>query len=147
MPKLAKLTAKNYKDVLAIKIASHNKTFISTMAETLIQASYTEGWEGYAYMDNDEVIGFCSIAPFKYGDVSGWKICKLVIDESKNGRGFGKGLLNDILEMLDSRTNIVSLSVDNNNKVAIGLYEALGFTRETTRSKYIYMVRKTKLKN
>lgn len=163
---IARLNSDTYKQVLGIAIAPHNKSFISTMAETLIQASYTEGWEGYTYM-NQDMIGFCSIAPFKFKNMKGWKICKLIIDARHAGRGHGRKLLDSILAMIDERCdcnasanaganagggctckdNVTVLSVDTLNKVAIGLYESLGFIAEvhTTPSrstpKYTYMVR------
>lgn len=155
---LERLSQKNYKNVLAIKIAPKNRDFISTMSETLIQASYTHGWEGYVYTIQNPhnphnpkiVVGFCSIAPYSFNGITGWKICKLAIDMNHMGKGYGKKLFREILNELDNvkKINTISLSVKRNNEVAIALYESSGFKVENggaggagTKNDIIYMIR------
>jgi ribosomal protein S18 acetylase RimI-like enzyme len=137
------ITNKNYKDVLNIKIDVSNKDFVSNMIDSLLQASYTPGWEGYAYRVGDRIIGFCSIAPFSFKALSGWKICKLVIDKNYYRQGHGRKLLSAILDKIDERATTVTLSVNTKNIAAIKLYESLGFVQEqeSKTPKLVFMTR------
>ena len=67
----------------------------------------------------------------------------MAVDATVRGRGIGRGLL---LCLLD-RHPVMSLSVDNNNQRAIGLYESLGFVTFSDSGSSSTMIRQQYLPN
>jgi ribosomal protein S18 acetylase RimI-like enzyme len=65
-------------------------------------------------------------------------ICVL---NSYHGKGYGKQIINSILEFADSNSIDLALSVDSNNTLAIDLYKRNGFIEIKKRDTIIYMER------
>ena len=83
--------------------------------------------------ENDEVIGFAGIIVTPI-DV---EITNIVTKKSKRKKGIGKALLEKIIEIAkQTEMEKISLEVNEENKVAIHLYENSGFEKIGIRKKY-----------
>ncbi|KTD49004.1 GCN5-related N-acetyltransferase [Legionella rubrilucens] len=64
-------------------------------------------------------------------------ILNLCVDNSQQGKGYGRFLLEKLLNSLNqSMTTTVMLEVRPSNKIAIALYESLGFKIDTVKKGY-----------
>ncbi len=83
--------------------------------------------------ENDEIIGFAGIIVTPI-DV---EITNIVTKKSKRKKGIGKELLEKIIEIAkQTEMEKISLEVNEENKVAIHLYENNGFEKIGIRKKY-----------
>ncbi|MFC1918672.1 GNAT family N-acetyltransferase [Chloroflexota bacterium] len=87
--------------------------------------------------DGDEVAGYCWTGVINEGEaaVSGKKgrIFMLGVDPGYRGRGIGKRvLLAGLAHLRDKKTQLVELTVDSENEIALALYRSVGFEVRTS---------------
>ena len=86
-------------------------------------------------IENNNVVAYGHI---DYETKYWFGICVL---NSYQGKGYGKQILNSILDFADRKSIQLSLSVDVDNTVAIELYKKNGFVETRKTSTIIYMER------
>lgn len=103
--------------------------FIASNALSIVQSIYETGWIVKGVEVDDKIIGFTM-----YGldeDTKNYWICRLMIDYTCQGKGYGKEvvqLILDEMKQLDDCETIY-LSTEPDNEVAIRLYESFGFQK------------------
>ncbi|WP_277587048.1 GNAT family N-acetyltransferase [Psychrobacillus antarcticus] len=103
--------------------------FVASNALSIVQSIYETGWTVRGVEVDDKIIGFTM-----YGldeDTKNYWICRLMIDYTCQGKGYGKEvvqLILDELKQLDDCETIY-LSTEPDNEVAIKLYESVGFRK------------------
>jgi ribosomal-protein-alanine N-acetyltransferase len=107
------------------ELAFKNSYRISTLAEMYENSRYK--FTGIYMRKN--LVGYIIILD----SVDIYEIIKIAISPNYRGKKLGKKLLKNILEDLDK--NLI-LEVRESNKVAINLYESLGFEKINTRKGY-----------
>jgi ribosomal protein S18 acetylase RimI-like enzyme len=90
-------------------------------------------------IENDIVVAYGHI---DYETKYWFGICVL---NTYQGKGYGKQIINSILEFTDSNSIDLALSVDSNNIVAIELYKKNGFIKVKNTDTIVYMERKINL--
>ncbi|MFF2755325.1 GNAT family N-acetyltransferase [Psychrobacillus sp. NPDC058041] len=103
--------------------------FVASNALSIAQSIYETGWIVRGIEVEDKTIGFAM-----YGldeDTNNYWICRLMIDYTCQGKGYGREavqLILDEMKQLDGCETIY-LSTEPDNEVAIKLYESFGFQK------------------
>ena len=110
MLKLEKVTAKNVWDILELKVAEDQESFVASNEESIIEAYVTLAENGKVFLfgiyDDDAPVGFLMI-----GFGGGWEgapsvaegnynFWRLMIDERHQGKGYGKQAVQLALEFI-----------------------------------------------
>ena len=81
--------------------------------------------------ENDEYVGICGLYAYKFAKKDAWLGWYGVLDE-KRGKGFGKTILIDVMNKAKEMgfENFRLYTDEEDNAVAIKLYEKMGMTKE-----------------
>jgi ribosomal-protein-alanine N-acetyltransferase len=115
-------------------------------AFTIEQASHAFPWTETTFASN-QGDRYLNLKLNADGEMAGFAITQIVLDEATlfniaihprwQRRGFGRLLLNAVIEQLESRGVVTLwLEVRASNQAAIALYEDLGFNEVTVRRNY-----------
>ncbi|MEK4085128.1 GNAT family N-acetyltransferase [Psychrobacillus sp. FSL K6-1415] len=103
--------------------------FVASNALSIVQSIYETGWNVRGIQLDGKIIGFTM-----YGldeDTKNYWICRLMIDYTQQGKGYGRKVIQLILDEMkqlhDCRS--IYLSTEPDNEVAIKLYESFGFQK------------------
>lgn len=122
---------KNYKEILDLRVAKGQESFIETTEECLKEASEDSRWEPVGIYDGDIPIGFAMYGLFLQEGSKGrvW-LDRFLIAEDYQGKGYGKASVKLLLHHLHRKYGYdkIYLSVYEANEGAIALYQKLGFT-------------------
>ncbi|POZ54735.1 Spermine/spermidine acetyltransferase [Lysinibacillus sphaericus] len=124
------ITALNKENVLALHIAANQQDFIETTQQCLDEAASDRRFIPVGLYREDTVVGFAMYGLFPHEDGSQrvW-LDRFLIDERYQHKGLGKYFLQQLIDFLQATYNCekIFLSVYDNNKVAIHLYQLFGF--------------------
>lgn len=100
--------------------------------EKIIALSQIDNARYVVLESNKEIIGHAIVEPHKIESVSHVVFLTIAIHEGHQGKGFGKALMNHLIDWAKSHPKIekFELQVRSSNTAAIKLYEALGFKEE-----------------
>jgi diamine N-acetyltransferase len=109
---IAPISKNNIVDVKKLKVDEKQSKWVANINDSLIQASFLKNWHGYALCVGAKVVGFGSFANYEKipGSV---KIYKMIIDKDEQGRGYGKKLLDLILNEINNDDVYIDLHSDN----------------------------------
>ena len=132
-------------DVLSLKAAPHQRDFVAENALAIAEAYAAErqGSKTQCFIayHNNVPVGFASIALGSIGAQgekewmrNSYCVWRVMVDMDYQGRGFGKELLNAMIEWCSAKplgeSDTIYTSCDETNEKAIFLYQKVGF--ETT---------------
>jgi diamine N-acetyltransferase len=140
MISLRPVDSSNYRECIELAVAPDQQGFVASNVQSLADAYvWRDGAEPYAVYSDDEMIGFALLFPL--GDeepggsvpppdtVRGFILVRLMIDRRFQGRGFGRGALDAIVELIRSRgLPTIRLSVVPDNEQALEFYRRNGFS-------------------
>ncbi|OPA75383.1 GNAT family N-acetyltransferase [Paenibacillus selenitireducens] len=122
----------NWERVLEIKLSPEQTAYVPTVMEGLAYA-YIKPWDEaldpYVLCVGDQVIGFFYLS-YTPGSKDNYWMGGFQMDIAFQGKGYGKKALHQIIEFIlgeHPNAEILSLTVEKTNQVAIQLYEKLGF--------------------
>ena len=128
MVQLKKITRDNLDAVLALSVAEHQKSYVSTPAESLAQAYvYKDTAFPFAIYANDKVVGFIMLG--YYESRKQYTLWKFLIDKEHQGKGYGKEALKQGITYLKERfaAKEIYTGVFLGNETAKRLYKSVGF--------------------
>lgn len=120
----------NYKEIIDLKVSNDQVKFIETVEACLKEAREDSVWRPVGIYDGDKAIGFAMYGLFinegKRGRV--W-LDRFLISYENQGKGYGEAAVRLLINNLykEYGYNKVYLSVYDNNKGAIALYNKVGF--------------------
>ena len=146
MIELRKITYDNWRQVLNLKLAKGQDSFVASNIYSLAEA-YVETTNRekppmpFAIYNGEELIGFAMMEHeeidedemlfMEYGDRAVYNFYRFMIDEKHQGKGLGRQAMEKILEFLRSypqgEVSAIALSYEPENTVAKKLYASLGF--------------------
>ena len=131
MINLRKITEENFIDAFNLKLASGQERFVSHPIRSLAQAYvYGNQCQPFGIYENDTMVGYVMVI-YDY-DIPEYDIWHMMIDESKQGLGFGSTALDRVLDYIRTRplgpSNRVTLTCNVDNIHALNLYKRQGFT-------------------
>lgn len=103
---LREVSPDNLHEVLAITLDAEQEPFVGTVAEALEEAAETpQGKPWYrAVYDNDRAVGFVmlswNVTPDPPAIVGPWYVWKLIVDHRRQGRGYGRAIIERVAEIV-----------------------------------------------
>ena len=124
---LVPVTSANFRAVIALDLEPDQRSFVATNVYSIAQSKVEPWWETFAVEAGGELVGFVMFG-LDPDDGVYW-ICRLMIDQRFQRRGFGRAVMKSVLADLDSRNGCdeIRISFAPENRVARALYESLGF--------------------
>lgn len=127
---LKEITEDNFIDAFNLKLGKDQEEFVSHPIRSLAQAYvYRNQCQPFGIYEDDRMVGYVMVI-YDY-DVPEYDIWHMMIDESEQGKGFGKAALKLVLDYIKKKpfgdSNRVVLTCNKNNQHALSLYQALGF--------------------
>lgn len=122
----------NYEACVLLKVSEGQKRFVASNAYSLVQAAYEDNLYPLAIYDDDEMIGFIL---YDYDEeLKGWSFSRFMIDIKHQNKGYGTKALEKFLAFFHEKypSQCIYTSAENDNAVAIRLYEQLGFEQKNT---------------
>lgn len=128
MIELLKITQDNFDEVINLKVADNQLTFVSTVVHSLAQAwLYSETAFPFAIYANNTLVRFVMLGYYK--DREQYTLWKFLIDEKHQSKGYGKEALQLAINFLVKEFNAKEIyaGVFIGNEVAKHLYVSFGF--------------------
>jgi len=132
---LKRITEDNFIDAFNLKLAPEQERFVSHPIRSLAQAYvYRDQCQPFGIYDGDTMVGYVMVI-YDY-DIPEYDIWHMMIDESRQGRGFGGAALDRVLEYIESKpfgsSDRVTLTCNKDNTHAMSMYKSRGFTETGT---------------
>ena len=125
---LREITQDKLDDVLALRVADDQTTYVSTTAHALAQAYVSPKTAfPFAVYKGETIVGFLMLGFYEArGQYTVWKF---LIDRHYQGQGCGKAALKLGIEFLQERFGVkeIYLGVSAGNEAAKRLYRSVGF--------------------
>ncbi|RBP04419.1 GNAT family N-acetyltransferase [Rossellomorea aquimaris] len=126
---LKEINADNWEECVTLSVSEHQKEFVADNAYSLLQSTFMEEQYPLAIYHQHSMVGF-----IMYGidpETNRMEMCRLMIDQNYQGRGYGKKATQLLLEKLTHTYGNIELftSAEPENVSAIRLYEGLGFEK------------------
>ena len=130
MISLKKITEDNFIDAFNLKLADGQDRFVSHPIRSLAQAYvYRDQCQPFGIYDGDVMVGYVMVI-YDY-DVPEYDVWHMMIDGSKQGRGYGAAALDLVLDYIRTKpfgsSDRVTLTCNRDNARALGLYKSRGF--------------------
>ena len=127
---LKKITEDNFLDAFNLKLGAGQEKFVSHPIRSLAQAYvYRDQCQPFGIYDGDLMVGYVMVI-YDY-DIPEYDIWHMMIDSSKQRRGFGTSALACVLDFIRSKpfgdSRRVTLTCNRDNPVALGIYRRAGF--------------------
>nr|WP_267887012.1 GNAT family N-acetyltransferase [Floricoccus penangensis] len=127
---LVEVDNSNIDDILELTVKEEQKNFVADVPRSLayVYANREEA-RAYGIYVGKELIGYASISYI--AERMMYTIWHFFIDSNFQGKGYGKRVLQELITYIKvlsvNLTNKMCLTVEEENILAIGLYESLGF--------------------
>ena len=131
MVELREIIQENFEECLKLRVAEHQKTFVSSTVHSLAQAWVSRDTAyPFAIYADDTMVGFLMLGYYERKDQ--YTLWKFLIDERYQKRGYGREALRLAVQFLADRFHVkeVYTAYISSNCVARDLYASFGF-RET----------------
>ncbi len=127
---LQPITADNFTDAFRLKVRADQEKFVSNPIRSLAQAYvYRDQCQPFGIYDGDRMVGYVMVI-YDY-DIPEYDIWHMMIDDSQQGKGFGRAAMQLALDYIAQKpfgeSNRVALTCNKENPVALRLYQSLGF--------------------
>lgn len=121
----------NFVDAFNLKLAKGQEEYVSHPVRSLAQAYvYRNQCQPFGIYADEKMVGYVMVI-YDY-DVPEYDIWHMMIDESQQGKGYGRAALNQIIEYIKAKpfgdSSRIALTCNKNNNVAKALYENIGFS-------------------
>lgn len=124
------VTQENVQEILNLRVGEAQQNFIETTQQCLDEANECANFKPVGLYADNCLIGFAMYGYFTDGEENGrvW-LDRFLIDAKYQGFGYGKTMLNAMIQKLvdEYSCNDIYLSVYEDNKAAIRLYEKFDF--------------------
>lgn len=120
----------NFLDAFQLKLADGQERYVSNPIRSLAQAYvYRKQCQPFGIYDGDEMVGYVMVI-YDY-DIPEYDIWHMMIDASRQGRGYGSAALRLVLEYIKTKpfgdSNRVTLTCNKDNQAALKVYHKAGF--------------------
>ena len=124
------ITEDNFLEAFRLKLRKDQEKFVSHPIRSLAQAYvYRNQCQPFGIYQDEEMVGYVMVI-YDY-DVPEYDIWHMMIDETRQGKGYGKEALKRVLEYIETKpfgeSNRVVLTCNQQNIPGLRLYRSLGF--------------------
>ena len=135
MVELRKITEENFVDAFNLKLGEGQELFVSHPVRSLAQAYvYRNQCQPFGIYDGESMVGYVMVI-YDY-DVPEYDIWHMMIDESKQGHGYGSAALDRVIDFIRTKpfgnSDRVALTCNKDNSKALKLYRNKGFAETGT---------------
>jgi len=135
MPQLSfqSITAKNWQACTKLELKPNQKDFIPSNLYSIAEAQFYPNANSKAIYADKELVGYVL-----YGqdlETKAWRLFRLMIDQSQQGKGYGKKAVQLVIKSLPKSAKSLSLSYNPANQAAAKLYKSLGFEEQSINKK------------
>ncbi len=95
---LREITPENFKECINLKVSESQKNFIASNVYSIAQSKIYPAYNTFAVYSGDEMVGFVMFGLDT--DDRRFYLCRLMMDEKHQGRGFGKAATLEVIERL-----------------------------------------------
>jgi len=123
---LREITQDNFYACMRLSVRK-DQPYVASNAFSVAESKLFPYWITNAIYNDDELVGF--LMYLKNYERNELYLCRLMIDQKYQGRGYGKGALDRLKEiaMSDEKIKTIKLSTNPENKNGIRIYEKFGF--------------------
>ena len=130
MVHLRKITEENFMQAFALELAPGQERFVSHPIRSLAQAYvYRDQCQPFGIYTGDRMVGYVMVI-YDY-DIPEYDIWHMMIDASRQGRGYGAAALDRVLAYIQTKpfgdSDRVTLTCSRDNAGALKLYRSKGF--------------------
>ena len=127
---LRRIDESNFIDAFHLKLAPGQEEFVSHPIRSLAQAYvYYHQCTPFGIYDGETMVGYVMVI-YDY-DVPEYDLWHMMIDESRQGQGYGRAALGKVLDYIRTKpfgdSGRVALTCTEKNAAALRLYRSLGF--------------------
>lgn len=124
------ITEENFVDAFNLKLAQGQEQFVSHPIRSLAQAYvYRDQCQPFGIYEDDTMVGYVMVI-YDY-DIPEYDVWHMMIDESRQGKGYGSAALQQVLEYIKTKpfgfSNRVTLTCNKDNIRALKMYKKKGF--------------------
>ena len=125
--RLEPVTPANRAQLVALSVATEQRDFVATNADTLREADGNPACFPFSITVDGSVLGFAMYA-LDPDDGNYW-IYRLMVDQRHQRRGIGRAALAELVALMSALPNCprIVLGVEPTNTAARALYESAGF--------------------
>ena len=128
---LKKITEENFIDAFNLNLAPGQEEFVSHPIRSLAQAYvYRDQCQPFGIYNDEKMVGYVMVI-YDY-DVPEYDIWHMMIDQSKQGHGFGSEALDQVIRYISTKpfgdSDRVALTCNKDNPIAKKMYEEKGFS-------------------
>lgn len=130
MINLRKITEENFIDAFNLRLTSGQEHFVSHPIRSLAQAYvYRNQCQPFGIYEDDTMVGYVMVV--YDNDIPEYDIWHMMIDEARQGQGYGSLALDRVLEYIRTKplgaADRIALTCNKNNLQALYLYKSKGF--------------------
>ena len=130
MIQLKVINEDNFFDAFQLRLADGQEKYVSNPIRSLAQAYvYRKQCQPFGIYDGDEMVGYVMVI-YDYA-IPEYDIWHMMIDASRQGRGYGSAALRLVLEYIKTKpfgdSNRVTLTCNKDNQAALKVYHKAGF--------------------
>lgn len=130
MVELRAITEENFIDAFNLRLAPGQEAYVSHPIRSLAQAYvYRNQCQPFGIYAEGRMVGYVMVI-YDY-DVPEYDIWHMMIDESAQGRGYGREALDEVIQYIRTKpfgdSSRVALTCNKGNAVARKMYERRGF--------------------
>jgi len=127
--RLREIDRSTWEECCCLQVSPEQREFVASNAFSLAQAAYEPDCHPMEIFYQDRMVGFL-MWDFD-SQIEAWEMCRLMIDEQFQGRGFGSAAVKRLLSLVRNKLGPITFhtSVDPANTKAIVFYEKLGFRK------------------
>ncbi|HET6595578.1 MAG TPA: GNAT family N-acetyltransferase [Anaerolineales bacterium] len=135
MPEIRPVTKDNWRELIRLKVREDQSHFVASNLYSIAEAQFGDDDEGhwdfypFGIYDGNTPVGFVMYGyNFEHTKQQAF-IIRLMVDESHQGKGYGRFAMEKLLEIFrgDERIHTVGISYEPENELARQLYARLGF--------------------
>jgi diamine N-acetyltransferase len=129
--RLEPVTIKNWKACIALELGPEQKNFLPSNVYSIAEAQFYEHARSRAICDEQgQVVGYALYGRDLFTDK--WKIFRFMIDHFYQGKGYGEGAMQQIIEHISKEPDgsEILICYQDANQAARRLYAKLGFIEQ-----------------
>ena len=131
MVELRAITEENFIEAFHLKLAPGQEDFVSHPIRSLAQAYvYRDQCQPFGIYAAEKMVGYVMVI-YDY-DIPEYDIWHMMIDESKQGLGYGSAAMDRVIDYIRTKpfgdSNRIALTCNKDNPAARRLYESKGFS-------------------
>jgi len=129
MLEITKMTIEDYDQIKDILQEKFDDFWTTSSLKQVLENSNNQF---FVAKQNDIIIGFAGVL----NNIDYVEILNIVVHKEYRNQGYGKELLNAIIDYAKEQEKSIVLEVNEHNEYAIELYKNAGFTQNGLRKKY-----------